>query len=157
MMKITWKCVCHVCQQPIRGGRPTILFAIERPMMMGLVHSRCGYSQSRYGQFQMRPPAFLTAGQVSFLVHFYPRFYSLPGGGQPNGELRICLVHLLREYPVSMINPMASFRESLNEQKRYHPAQRYDGDVEADFLRTLGQVQRASIEMPAGTEIDFRT
>jgi hypothetical protein len=126
-------------------------------MLLGLVHSRCGYSQSGYSHFQMRPPDYLSAGQVSFLMHCYPRLHSLPGGLQPNGALRVCLGNLLWEYPVSMVNPMASFRKSVNEEKRYNHERQYDGDLEADFLRTLGQVQRASIEMPAGTEIDFRT
>jgi hypothetical protein len=32
----------------------------------------------------------------------------------------------------------------------------YEGDLETDFIRVLGQIQQAAREMPVGVEIDFR-
>ena len=103
----------------------------------------------------MRPPDFLSSEQVSFLMHFYPRLYSLPGGMEPNGQLRICLARLVREYPASMSNPMASFRACLDEQKRSPHEWLYEDDLETDFLRSLGEIQRSAREKPVHVEIDF--
>lgn len=157
MQKITWKCLCYVCQRPIQGGKPTILFTKNKPMMLGVCHSTCGYGRLEYGHFQMCPPAYLSHEQVSFLVQFYYRLYNLPGGQQPNRELRMCLVDLLRDYPASMVDPMASFRRFLHQHKRFHHEWLYEGDLERDFLRVLGQIQRAATESPVGAEIDFQT
>jgi len=157
MQKITWRCICYICQRPIQGGRPTILFAKDKPMMLGICHSTCGYSHFQYGHFQMCPPAYLSDEQVSFLVQFYYRLFNLPGGQQPNRELRMCLVDLLMEYPTSMVNPMTSFRTFQRGHKRFYGEWLYEGDLEGDFLRILGQIQKAAIESPVGVEIDFRT
>ena len=157
MQKITWKCLCHICKRPIQGGRPTILFATDKPMILGVCHSRCSYSQYIYGHFQMCPPKYLSEEQLSFLVQFYFRLYNLPGGQEPNGELRRCLADLLGEYPTSMANPMATFRKFLDEHKSFYHEWLYDGDLETDFLRILGHIQRSAREMPVGVEIDFRT
>ncbi len=103
----------------------------------------------------MRPPDYLANEEVSFLVHFYLRLYNLPGGIEPNGQLRSCLANLLREYPDSMSNPMASLRMCMDEHKRLSSAGPYEGDLEADFLRSLGEIQRSAREMPIQVEIDF--
>ena len=105
----------------------------------------------------MCPPDYLSDEQISFLVHFYHRLYNLPGGQEPNRELRLLLAELLRNYPTSMVNPMASFRKFLDEHKRFHHQWLYNGDLETDFLHILGQIQGAAREMPVGVEIDFRT
>jgi hypothetical protein len=105
----------------------------------------------------MHPPDYLSSEQVSFLMHFYLRLYSLPGGMEPNGQLRRCLAHLIREYPDSMSNPMASFRECLNEQKHLPRAEPYEGDLETDFLRSLAEIQRSAREKLIHVEIDFRS
>jgi hypothetical protein len=156
MQKITWKCVCSVCQRPIYRGKPTLLLATDRPVMVGICHSTCGYGLRKWGHFQMCPPYHLSNEQVSFLVHFYYRLYSLPGGQEPNRELRWCLVRLLRDYPASLANPGASLRTFLDEHKHGSHQWLYEGDLETDFLRVLGQVQTAAREKPAGVEIDFR-
>ena len=159
MKKITWKYQCFVCKLPIQGGNPCVVFSTDKAGLVGLCHSRCSYGlfRYRYYWFRMRPPDYLSSEQVSFLMHFYPRLYSLPGGMEPNGQLRICLAHLIREYPASMRNPMISFRTCLDEQKRTSRGVPYEGDLETDFLRSLGEIQRSAREMPIHVEIDFRS
>ena len=44
----------------------------------------------------------------------------------------------------------------LEEYKRWSHDWLYEGDLETDFLRVLGQIQQAAREMPVGVEIDFR-
>jgi hypothetical protein len=51
---------------------------------------------------------------------------------------------------------MASLQKLLDEHKHGSHEWLYDGDLEADFLRLLGQIRRAAREKPAGAEIDFR-
>jgi len=104
----------------------------------------------------MHPPDYLSSEQVSFLMHFYLKLYNLPGGTEPNGQLRRCLAHLTREYPSSMSNLMESFRRCVDEQKCLPRAEPYEGDLEADFLRSLGEIQRSAREMLIHVEIDFR-
>lgn len=157
MQKITWKCLCSICQRPIQRGKPTLLFAIDRPMLLGICHSTCGYSRYKYGHFQMCPPNYLSDEQISFLVQFYYRLYTLPGGQEPNRELRWCLSNLLSDYPTSMVSPMASLLRLLDEHKRWHHEWLYNGDLEIDFLRLLGEIQKAARENPVGLEFDFRT
>ena len=89
-------------------------------------------------------------------MHFYPRLYSLPGGMEPNGQLRRCLADLDNEYPDSMSDPMAFFRISMEEQKRLPRMKPYEGDLETDFLRSLGDIQRSAKKKPVEVEIDFR-
>ncbi len=156
MQKITWQCLCSICQRPIQRGKPTILFATDKPEIVGICHTTCGYRWYRYGQFQMCPPYYLSDEQISFLVQFFHRLYSLPGGQEPNRELRWCLSVLLRNYPASLINPMASYRKFLDEHKLGPREWLYKGDLEADFLRSLAQIQQAAREKSVGIEIDFR-
>ena len=158
MEKVTWKYQCFVCERPIQSGKPCVVFSTDKAGLVGLCHSRCSYGlfRYRYYWFPMRPPDYLSSEQVSFLMHFYLRLYSLPGGMEPNGQLRRCLVNLTREYPTSMSNPMTSFRTCLDEQKLFPHVKPYEGDLEADFLRCLGEIQRSAKEMPVHVEIDFR-
>lgn len=156
MQKISWGCLCSICQRPLHRGKPTLLFATDRSEMLGICHSTCGYRRYRYGQFQMCPPHYLSDEQISFLVQFYHKLYSLPGGQEPSSELRWRLAALLRNYPFSLANPMASFYKFLDEHQHGPKECLYDGDLEADFLCTLGQIQRAAREKPTGMEIDFR-
>ena len=157
MQKITWKCLCSICRRPIYRGKPTLLFATDRPIMVGICHSTCGYGRYNWGKFQMCPPDYLSDEQISFLVEFYHRLYNLPGGREPNRELRACLGLLLRNYPASLANPMASLRKFLDEYKHGSQEWLYNGDLEADFLRLLGQIQRVAREKPMGVEINFQT
>ncbi|MBT9162432.1 MAG: hypothetical protein DDT27_00990 [Dehalococcoidia bacterium] len=156
MQKITWKYLCSICRRPIYRGKPTLLFATDRPIMVGICHSTCGYGRYNWGKFQMCPPDYLSDEQISFLVQFYPRLYSLPGRQEPNRELRACFGLLLWNYPASLANPMESLRKFLDEYKHWSQEWLYDGDLEADFLRLLGQIQRVAREKPMEVEIDFR-
>jgi hypothetical protein len=104
----------------------------------------------------MCPPDYLSDEQISFLVPFFHRLYSLPGGIKLNRELRLCLITFLQDYPASSANPMASLQQFLDEYKHQSYQQLYEGDLEADFLRILGQIQKEAGEKTAGVEIDFR-
>jgi hypothetical protein len=86
----------------------------------------------------------------------YHRIYNLPGGMEPNGQLRRCLAHLSREYPTSMKNVMESFQRCLDEERLLPQAAPYEGDLEKDFLRSLSEIQRSAEEKPIYVEIDFR-
>jgi hypothetical protein len=156
MQIITWGYLCHVCQRPIQSGRPTVLFAADRPLMVGICHSTCGYGQHNYGHFQMCPPDYLTEDQISFLVPLYFSLLNLPGGLEPKGGLRVSLAFLLRDYPFSMVNLMASFKKCLEENKKWSAKWQYEGDLERDFLRILGDIDNRAREMPTGIEINFR-
>ena len=158
MQKMTWGYQCCICQRPIQRGKPTILFATDDlPMMVGICHSTCGSRRYSYGHFQMCPPDYLSDQQVSFLVQFFHKLYSLPGGTKPNRELRLSLITFLQDYPSSLVNPMASLRKFLDEYKHRSYQQKYGGDLETDFLRILGQIQRETGKKPVGVDIDFRT
>ena len=104
----------------------------------------------------MCPPDYLSDEQISFLLQFFHRLYSLPGGLEPNRELRLCLITFLQDYPASSANPMASMRKFLVEYKHWSHEWLYDSDLETDFLRILGEIQKAAREQPKGVEIDFR-
>ena len=157
MHKITWQYECLFCKRPIQRGRPTIIFSMDEPKLIGISHSTCCATKYNYGHFQMCPPDYFSDEQVSFLVQFFHRLYSLPGGFQPNRELRLCLITLLQDYPASLANPMASLQEFLDEYKHWSHEWLYDGDLETDFLRSLGEIQRAARENPVGIETDFRS
>jgi hypothetical protein len=83
-----------------------------------------------------------------------PVIFSLPGGMEPNGMLRNCIVSLLYPYPKSMINPLAVLQQERNIYQGEHWI--YKGDLEGDFLRCIGKVQRLSKANPTDVEVDFR-
>ena len=56
-----------------------------------------------------------------------------------------------------MIVPMESFKKFLHDHKHFHYDWLYEGDLETDFLRILGEIHRAANESPVGFDIDFRT
>jgi len=156
MQKITWRHPCLFCKRPIQRGKPTLTFATDKPELLGICHATCGATKYRYGRFQTCPPDYLSEEQVSFLMQLYYTLYSLPGGEQPNRELRMCLAEFLRDYPGSMTNPLASLKKFLNTYKQWSHEWLYQGDLETDLLRTLGQIQKAAGEKPVGVEVDFR-
>jgi len=103
----------------------------------------------------MCPPDYLSDEQISFLVQFYHRLYSLPGGQEPNRELRICLATLLRDYPTSLANPMASLRKFLDEYKQWSHEWLYNGDLETDFLRLSGRFREQLERSPWELKLTF--
>ena len=91
-----------------------------------------------YG-FHMHPPDYLSQEQISFLMYFYPKLFSLPGGiNVPNGELRRGVADMLEDFPEILIDPMIVFRNLIKENARYLREWLYTGDLETDFLRVLG-------------------
>ena len=155
MEKITWNHGCLFCKRPISRGKPTLIFSTSEPKLLGLSHSTCCATKYRYGHYQMCPPYYLSDEHISFLMHFFPRLYNLPGGHESNRELRIALTQLLDDYPASLTNPMACFRRFLDEYPRWSHEWLYSGDLETDFLHFLGEMQRLVVA-PLGLEVDFR-
>jgi len=153
MSTITWNQLCNYCHRPIIRGKPTILFATDKPLLVGVSHSTCAATKSNTGHHQMNPPDHLSREEVAFLIQFYPMLYGLPGGFQPNVALRQCVANLLYDYPISMANPMQclSAFKGRNKEK----ARLYQGDLEMDYLRFLAKVQKAAKENPIAVEFDF--
>ena len=152
---ITWNHECLFCKRPIFHGRPTLIFSTEEPKLLGLSHSTCCATKYRYGHYQMCPPYYLSEHHISFLIQFYPRLYRLPGGMQPNRELRVALAQLLHDYPASLANPMACLQQFLDERQRWARERLYNGDLETDFLCFLGETQSLA-KVPLEPEADFR-
>ena len=155
MQKITWHHECLFCKRSIQRGRPTLIFSMDEPKLFGISHSICCATKYNYGHFQMCPPDYLSDEQISFLVQFYHRLYSLPGGQEPNRELRICLATLLRDYPTSLANPMASLRKFLDEYKQWSHEWLYNGDLETDFLRLSGRFREQLERSPWELKLTF--
>ena len=153
MPTITWNHLCNYCHRPIIRGKPTILFATDKPFLLGLSHATCSATKYHIGQHQMNRPDFLSRQEVSFLIQFWPMLYSLPGGFTPNSALRQCVAHLLYDYPSSMVNPMKCLYDFKQQEK--DKLQAYEGDLEADYLRFLAKVQKAAKDNPVDVEFDF--
>jgi hypothetical protein len=154
MYTLTWNCQCFFCHKPITRGRPTFIVSIDKPVLFGVSHSTCCATKYRYGHFQMCPPYFISNEQLSFIVYYFPKLYSLAGAWEPNWELRHCAAELLYSYPETMLNPLVCIQR-FREQNKNKPWT-YKGDLEADFLKFLGQVQKAAKEKPIEIEADFR-
>lgn len=137
-------------------GRPTIIFSISEPLLIGVSHSTCCATKYQYACFQTCPPYRASSEQISFLMHFYPMLHSLPGGSEPNRELRWCLAEFLIKYPSSMRKPMSALQRFVKEHRKWGFEWQYHGDLETDFLRFLGQVQRAAKEKPIALDAIFR-
>ena len=153
MPTITWKHSCYFCHRMITRGKPTILFATDRTLLLGLSHTTCAAAKYDLFRYQMNPPARLSPEQTAFLIQFYPMLYSIPGGFTPIAALRRCLAELLYDYPMSMNNPMKSLYKyrDLNKDK----PQIYEGNLEADYLKFLAKVQKTAKENPVDVEFDF--
>jgi hypothetical protein len=82
--------------------------------------------------------------------------YKLPGGFEPDRALRRCLVSLLYDAPDSLDNPMKYLRKYQTQNYNKEDLKSYHGDLEADFLRFLGRVQRMVKEQPSEVEVNFR-
>ena len=79
--------------------------------------------------------------------------FGLPGGFEPNADLRRCVADFHWNYPAIETNPMKCINE-FREQNKDNP-QTYQGDLEADYLRFLAKVQKAAKENPMDVEFDF--
>jgi hypothetical protein len=127
MPTITWKHRCYFCHRSIIGGKPSILFATDKPMLFGVSHFKCVPTKYHLGDYHMKPPCHLSQEHVAFLIQFYPMMCSLPAGIEPNAALRHYVVDFLWNYPESAANQMKCLRE-FREQNQD------EGDLEADYL-----------------------
>ena len=153
MPLITWNHSCYFCHRQITRGKPTILFATDKPLLFGISHSTCGATKHKYGHHQLNPPDHLSPEQVAFLIQYFPMLYSLPSGFEPNSDLRRCAANFHWDYPAILTNPMKCVRD-FQEQNQYEP-RAYAGDLEADYLRFLAKVQQAAKENRVDVEFDF--
>jgi hypothetical protein len=122
-------------------------------MLIGLSHSTCAATKYNLGHHQMNPPDCLSQDHISFLIQFYPMLYNLPGGFEPNADLRRCVADVLCNYPAIMANPTKCVHEFQLRNK--DKDQFYEGDLEADYLRFIAKVQKAAKENPVDVEFDF--
>jgi hypothetical protein len=130
---------------------PTVLFATDKPMFVGVIHDTCYGDKPNFGRYQMKSPNHISQQQVAFLVQFYPMLFALPNALTPNVALRKWLVDFIHYYPMS--DPMIRLRDyrKMNPDKPI----RYEGDLEADYLKFLSKVQKAAKENPVDVEFDF--
>ena len=151
LQTITWKQSCYFCDRPITGVMPVILFAIDKPLFVGLAHDTCYGDQPKFGRYQVKPPSHLSSEQVAFLAQFYPMLYALPNAFKPNVALRLWLVDFIHHYPMS--DPMLRLRDykKMNPNKPMN----YEGDLEADYIRFMAKVEKAAKENPVDIEFDF--
>ena len=151
MTTITWNHLCYFCNRPITGVMPVILFAIDKPLFVGLAHDTCYGDRPNFGRYRVKSPNHLSPAQVAFLVQFYPMLFALPDAFTPNVALRLWLVDVIHNYPMS--DPMLRLRD----YKKTHPDKpiRYEGDLEADYIGFLAKVQKAAKENPVDVEFDF--
>jgi hypothetical protein len=101
----------------------------------------------------MNPPVHLSREQVAFLIQYFPMLDSLPGGFEPNSDLRRWAADFHWNYPAILTNPM-KYVHDFREQNKDEPLT-YEGDLEADYLRFLAKVQKAAKENPIDVEFDF--
>ena len=153
MPTITWNHLCNFCHRPIISGKPTILFATDKPLLLGISHSTCGATKYKYGHHQLTPPAHLSREQAAFLIQYFPMLYSLPGEFESNSDLRRCVAKFHWDYPAILANPLKCVHD-FQEQNQDEP-RKYEGDLEADYLMFLAKVQKAAKENPVDIEFDF--
>jgi hypothetical protein len=158
MEKLTWKCICFACGRPIHSGNPTLMFSTTIPEFLGVCHATCSYKiDMKIGHgFYTHPPDYLSQQHISFLMHLYPKLFSLPGGFEPNGELRRVLADVTSYFPDTYLKPMIALRNHLAENARFRREEKYDGDLERDFLRVLGEIHKAAKANPVEVIADFR-
>jgi hypothetical protein len=153
MPTTTWGHLCYFCHRQITRGKPTILFATDEPLLLGISHSTCGARKYSCGHHQMNPPDHLSPEQASFFIQYFPLLYRLPGGFEPNSDLRRCVADFHWNFPAVLTNPMTCVHDFL-EQNQDEPLT-YEGDLEADYLKFLAKAQKAAKENPVDVEFDF--
>ena len=151
MTIITFEHSCYFCHRPITGGVPTVLFATDKPMFVGVIHDICHGDKPNFGRYQVKSPNHLSPQQVAFLVQFYPMLFALPNAFTPNVALRLWLVDFIHHYPMS--DPMIRLRDY--RKRNLDKPIRYEGDLEADYIGFLAKVQKAAKENPADVEFSF--
>jgi hypothetical protein len=151
MTTITWNHPCYFCHRLITGGVPSVLFATDKPMFVGVIHDTCYGDKPNFGRYQVKSTKHLSKEQVAFLVQFYPMLFALPDAFKPNVALRLWLVDFIHRYPMS--DPMIRLRD----HKKMHPDKPmdYEGDLEADYIGFLARAQKAAKENPVDVEFDF--
>ena len=147
----TWNHLCYFCHSPITDGVPTVLFAIDKPMFVGVIHDTCYGDKPNFGRYQVKSPNHLSPQQVAFLEQFYPMLFALPNAFAPNVALRLWLVDFIHHYPMS--DPMIRLRDYV----RMNPDKliRYEGNLEADYIEFLAKVHRLAKGNPVDVEFDF--
>jgi hypothetical protein len=151
MQTITWNHLCYFCHRPITSGVPTVLFATDKPMFIGVIHDTCYGDKPNFGRYQVKSPNHLSQEQVAFLVQFYPMLFALPNAFTPNVALRKWLVDFIHHYP--MKDPMMRLRNHI--RMNFNKPIRYEGDLEVDYIGFLARVQKAAKENPVDVEFDF--
>jgi hypothetical protein len=150
---ISWNTPCHFCDKPIGSGYPLLMLSPNQAAWIGVSHVECGYQDFRYAQFRLHSPGLLDKNQISFLAHFYPGLFKLPGWGQPTAALRRCLALILLDFPAAWSAPVPlvhKFIEENNDEVKLYP-----GDLEADYFKFLGEVQKSAQEYPLNLELNF--
>ena len=62
---------------------------------------------------------------------------------------------MLYDFPNTMRDPMVPFHNLIEENARYSREWLYVSDLEKDFLRVLGEIQKAAKENPIEVEADY--
>ena len=150
---IAWNTPCHFCGEPVGSAYPLLIMSLNQAAWIGVSHVECGYNDFRYAQFRLRSPGRLNTAQVSFLTHFYPCLFKLPGWGQPVSALRRCLALILLDFPEAWSNPAPLLQRFIDENR--NEIDLYQGDLQAEFFNFLGEVQKAAQKDPIHFEIDF--
>jgi len=116
MTTITWNHPCYFCHRLITGGVPSVLFATDKPMFVGVIHDTCYGDKPNFGRYQVKSPNHLSPQQVAFLVQFYPMLFALPNAFTPSVALRLWLVDFIHRYPMS--DPMIRLRDHKKNASR---------------------------------------
>ncbi len=88
----------------------------------------------------MTPPAHLSREQIAFLIQYFPLLYRLPGGFEPNSDLRRRVADFHWNFPAVLTNPMKCVHDFL--EKNQNEPMTYEGDLEGDYLKFLAKVQK---------------
>jgi hypothetical protein len=150
---ISWEAACHFCHKPISRDYPLAIMSLQQAAWIGVSHVECGESAFGYARFSLPAPGVLNSGQISFLVHFYPALFKLPGWGHSRSALRRCLASLLLNYPQGWYDPAPFLRTFIQENQT--EIEHYPDDLEADFFNFLAEVQASVITHPLDIELDF--
>ena len=144
---------CHFCDKPIGSGYPLAIMSLKQAAWIGVSHVECGYNDFSYAQFRISPPGLLNSAQVSFLTHFYPRLFKLPGWGQSGSALRRSLASMLLDFPETWYNPAALLQRFIDENRS--EIDLYEGDLESDFFTFLGEVHQDAQKNSLNIELIF--